>query len=113
MDRWQHTVKKTVSFAGIGLHSGQPVKLYVKPAPANSGIRFLRSDIAEDAMIPASLYRVSDTLLATTIAKDEAAVSTTEHLLAALVGMGCYSSASTMARNFMSPWRGSMREVRR
>ncbi|MBI5559519.1 MAG: UDP-3-O-acyl-N-acetylglucosamine deacetylase [Deltaproteobacteria bacterium] len=88
MDTWQHTIKKTVSFAGIGLHSGNTVKLYIKPAGPNTGIRFVRTDLHQDVMIPATLYRVSDTRLATTLAKDDVKVSTTEHLLAALAGMG-------------------------
>ncbi len=88
MNKWQHTVKKTVSFAGIGLHSGTPVKLYIKPADSFSGISFLRRVEGEDVMIPASMYRVTDTRLATTLSFDDAHVSTTEHLLAALSGMG-------------------------
>lgn len=87
MDKWQHTIKKTVSFAGVGLHSGMPVKLYVKPAEPNTGIRFVRSDLPDKRTIPASIYRVSDTRLATTLAHDDVKVSTTEHLLAALSGM--------------------------
>lgn len=88
MDIWQHTIKKEVSFAGIGLHSGKAVRLLVKPAAANTGIRFVRTDLADRVVIPALLSRVSNTVLATTIAKDGAEVSTTEHLLAALAGIG-------------------------
>lgn len=84
---WQHTVKKEISFVGIGLHSGNPVKLTVKPAPADSGIRFQRLDLAGDAVINASMHRVSDTALATTLGQDDVFVSTTEHLLAALSGL--------------------------
>jgi UDP-3-O-[3-hydroxymyristoyl] N-acetylglucosamine deacetylase len=88
MDKWQHTIRKTVSFAGVGLHSGKTVKLYIKPAGASTGIRFVRTDLGRKVMIPATLYRVTDTSLATTLAKDDVTVSTTEHLLAALAGMG-------------------------
>lgn len=88
MDKWQHTIKKTVSFAGIGLHSGNAVKLFIKPANVNKGIRFVRSDMPGKAMIPASLYRVTDTSLATTLSHKSVKVSTIEHLLAALSGMG-------------------------
>ncbi|MEW6518093.1 MAG: UDP-3-O-acyl-N-acetylglucosamine deacetylase [Thermodesulfobacteriota bacterium] len=88
MDKWQHTISRTVSFAGVGLHSGKTVKLSIKPAGANAGIRFVRTDLGRKVMIPATLYRVTDTRLATTLAKDDVAVSTTEHLLAALAGMG-------------------------
>ncbi len=82
----QHTLSREVSFSGIGLHSGLPIAMVVKPAPANSGIRFVRTDLAVE--IPALMNRVVDTTLATTIGVGEAMVSTTEHLLAALSGLG-------------------------
>lgn len=82
----QHTLGREVSFSGIGLHSGLPIALVVKPAPADTGIRFVRTDLGVE--IPALMDRVVDTTLATTIGKGEAMVSTTEHLLAALSGLG-------------------------
>ncbi len=85
---WQHTVKKEISFAGVGLHSGKPVKMVVKPAAANTGIRFKRVDLGKDAVVRASMRRVSDTTLATTLSKDNVFVGTTEHLLAAMYGLG-------------------------
>ncbi|MEW6290058.1 MAG: UDP-3-O-acyl-N-acetylglucosamine deacetylase [Thermodesulfobacteriota bacterium] len=88
MDKWQHTIKKTVSFAGVGLHSGKTVKLYIKPAGPSTGILFVRTDLGRKVVIPATVYRVTDTRLATTLAKDDVTVSTTEHLLAALAGVG-------------------------
>jgi len=88
MEKYQHTLKKTVRFAGVGLHSGEPVNLTIKAAPSNSGIRFQRSDLGRKAMVPAFMNRVVDTRLATTIGDGEARVSTTEHLLAALAGLG-------------------------
>jgi UDP-3-O-[3-hydroxymyristoyl] N-acetylglucosamine deacetylase len=84
---WQHTVKKEISFVGVGLHSGKPVKLTVKPSAADSGICFKRSDLAGDRVVNASVYKVSDTSLATTLAHDDVFVGTTEHLLAALSGL--------------------------
>lgn len=84
---WQHTVKKEISFAGVGLHSGKPVKMVVKPAAANTGIRFKRVDLGKKAIVRASMRRVSDTTLATTLSKDDVFVGTTEHLLAALCGL--------------------------
>jgi UDP-3-O-[3-hydroxymyristoyl] N-acetylglucosamine deacetylase len=88
MDPYQYTIKQAVSFGGIGLHSGKPVNLTIRPAEVNSGIRFTRSDIEEGATIPASMNLVIDTRLATTIAEKDTSVSTTEHLLAALSGLG-------------------------
>lgn len=88
MDIFQHTIRKSVSFAGVGLHSGNPVHLYVKPAAADSGICFVRTDLDSRVTIPASLHRITDTRLATTLSKEDIQVGTTEHLLAALIGMG-------------------------
>ncbi|NTV13771.1 MAG: UDP-3-O-acyl-N-acetylglucosamine deacetylase [Desulfobulbaceae bacterium] len=85
MDSRQHTLSREVSFSGIGLHSGLPIAMVIKPAPANSGVRFVRTDLAVE--IPALMNRVVDTTLATTIGEGEAMVSTTEHLLAALAGL--------------------------
>ncbi|MDR9500703.1 MAG: UDP-3-O-acyl-N-acetylglucosamine deacetylase [Desulfurivibrionaceae bacterium] len=85
---WQHTVKKEISFAGVGLHSGKPVKMRIKPAAAHTGIRFKRVDLGQDSIVRASMRRVSDTTLATTLSKDNVFVGTTEHLLAALCGLG-------------------------
>lgn len=86
MEIYQHTVKKPVSFAGTGLHSGQPVNMTVFPARAYHGIRFKR--FGSDDTMPAFVDRVVDTSLATTIAERDMVVSTTEHLLAALMGLG-------------------------
>ncbi len=84
---WQHTIKKEISFVGIGLHSGNPVKLTVKPSSADTGICFQRTDLSGNSVVNASMHRVSDTALATTISKDDISISTTEHLLAAIAGL--------------------------
>lgn len=88
MGLYQHTIKKEVSCCGVGLHSGKLVNLSIKPAETNSGIRFVRNDLEIPVSIPAFMSGVSDTTLATTIANEDVAVSTTEHLLAALYGLG-------------------------
>jgi len=89
MESFQHTIKKSVRFAGIGLHSGAPVTVAVHPAEVNSGLRFVRADLGQTAPTPAFMDRVVDTRLATTLANDDdALVATTEHLLAAIVGLG-------------------------
>ena len=89
MESFQHTLKKSVRFAGIGLHSGKPVTVAVHPAEVNSGLRFLRADLGQQVPTPAFMDRVVDTRLATTLVNDDdATVATTEHLLAAIVGLG-------------------------
>ena len=84
----QYTLKRSVSCCGVGLHAGRTVNLTIKPAPANSGIRFVRSDLDSNQTIPAHMKQVVDTRLATTLGLGSTRVSTTEHLLAALRGSG-------------------------
>lgn len=84
----QHTLKDSVSCYGVGLHSGDPVTLTIRPASENHGIRFFRTDLDDKHGIPAHMDKVVDTRLATTIADKEMYVSTTEHIMAALQGYG-------------------------
>jgi len=84
----QYTIQRTVSCCGVGLHTGRTVNLTIKPAPVNSGIQFLRSDLPDRPIIPARVERVVDTNLATTISDGQHTISTTEHLMAALRGFG-------------------------
>lgn len=88
MEKYQHTLSKAVRFGGIGLHSGEAVSLTVKPAAANCGVRFVRTDQQGHGCIPAVMNQVVSTTLATTLATGGVSVSTTEHLLAALAGLG-------------------------
>ena len=83
----QQTLRRSVSCWGIGLHSGQKVRLRLKPAPANHGIRFKRLDL-DGVEIPALADRVARLAYATGLAQDTASVETVEHLLAALVSLG-------------------------
>ena len=82
----QRTVAKRVTATGIGLHSGHPVTLTLAPAPADAGITFVRMDLAVE--IPARNENVLDTTLSTTVGVGKARVSTVEHVMAALHGMG-------------------------
>ncbi len=84
----QYTLKRSVSCCGVGLHAGRTVNLTIKPALANSGIRFYRSDLDFNQTVPAHMNQVVDTQLATTLGNGTTRVSTTEHLLAALSGLG-------------------------
>ena len=84
----QNTLKREYAFSGKGLHSGRPVTMTLKPAPVNTGIRFVRTDIGPDATIDALAENVSSTARSTTISSGEATVGTIEHLLSALTGLG-------------------------
>ncbi|CAK8720562.1 UDP-3-O-acyl-N-acetylglucosamine deacetylase [Candidatus Electrothrix aarhusensis] len=84
----QHTLRRSVSCHGIGLHTGRQVRMTIKPAAENKGICFYRSDIANKPAIPARMEQIVDTTLATTISNGQEKISTTEHLMAALHGAG-------------------------
>lgn len=86
----QTTIEGPASCYGIGAHSGQRTQLTLKPAKANTGIAFIRSDVSTvDNVIYASYKNVHETLLATTIQNDAMVkISTIEHLMAALWGCG-------------------------
>lgn len=83
----QRTLRRQVSCAGIGLHSGNKVTLSLKPAPANSGIRFRRTDLG-NLEIQATVANLAGMHYATGLAQNEGSVETVEHLLAALVSLG-------------------------
>lgn len=85
---FQQTIKKKVTVAGVGLHTGQDVIMTFNPAPANHGIKFKRIDLEGEPIIEADVDNVIDTARGTTIAKNGARVSTVEHTMAALVGLG-------------------------
>jgi len=84
----QLTLRRTVPCAGIGLHSGRKVTLSLKPAPADTGIQFRRTDLG-GLVIPAHVAHLgSSQHLQTGLVRDAASVDTIEHLLAALRGLG-------------------------
>lgn len=82
----QRTLKRSISCAGIGLHSGRKVSLSLKPAAANTGIRFRRTDLG-GIEIPARATHVGAVAYATQLREGEATVETVEHLLAALAAV--------------------------
>ena len=82
----QRTLRRPISCVGIGLHSGNKVTLSLKPAPADFGIRFRRTDLG-DHEVPATVQHLAGIQLATGLARNDVSVETVEHLLAALVSM--------------------------
>ena len=83
---YRRTLRRAVWCTGIGLHSGKPVRLELKPAPAEHGIRFFRTDVGVE--IPASIEYLARLDHATTLSRDGVSVDTVEHLLSALHGLG-------------------------
>ena len=86
-DENQTTIKKGISLKGVGLHTGREVNLTFKPAKANTGYIFKRIDLKEKPEIEANINYVFNTDRGTCLNKDDIRIQTTEHVLAALVGL--------------------------
>ncbi len=84
----QRTLKNVIRATGVGLHTGEKVYLTLRPAAADSGIIFRRVDLAQPVEIEAKAENVGDTQLSTTLVKGDVRISTVEHLLSALAGLG-------------------------
>ncbi len=85
--RYETTIQRAVEASGIGLHSGVPVKIRILPAPAGTGVVFLRTDL-ERFPVPASWRYVARVSYATSLMRQGVLISTTEHLLSVLYSMG-------------------------
>jgi UDP-3-O-[3-hydroxymyristoyl] N-acetylglucosamine deacetylase len=84
----QRTLKNVIRATGVGLHTGQKILVTLRPAPINSGIVFCRVDLNPTVHIPANVNYVGDTTLSTTLENQGVKVSTVEHLLSAMAGLG-------------------------
>lgn len=84
----QRTLKNSIKATGVGLHTGRKVLMVLRPAAANAGIIFRRTDLDPVIDIPARAENVGETTLGTTLSVEGAKVSTIEHLLSALAGLG-------------------------
>jgi UDP-3-O-[3-hydroxymyristoyl] N-acetylglucosamine deacetylase/3-hydroxyacyl-[acyl-carrier-protein] dehydratase len=87
MTKKQHTIKKPISMSGVGLHTGNKTVLKFRPAPENTGIRFIRTDLPDRPEIPALIENVIDISRGTTVGLDGVRVHTVEHVLAAIFGL--------------------------
>ncbi len=84
----QRTLKNVIRATGVGLHTGDKVYMTLRPAPVNTGIVFRRIDLAQPVEIPSRCEFVGDTRLSTTLVRGKVRVSTVEHLLSAMAGLG-------------------------
>ncbi|NBY64936.1 MAG: UDP-3-O-acyl-N-acetylglucosamine deacetylase [Betaproteobacteria bacterium] len=84
----QKTIAKPIQTVGIGLHSGNKSNLYLKPAPVDTGIVFIRIDQEPQTFIPAKAENVTDTRLASVLQIGSHRISTVEHLMSACAGLG-------------------------
>jgi len=106
----QQTLNRPATFSGIGLHSGNRVNMTMLPAPANSGVRFRRVDLADKPEIEARVENVTETNRSTTIAKGNVKIHTVEHVLAALAGLGVDNAIVELDANEPPIGDGSSRE---
>ena len=84
----QRTLRNSIRATGVGLHTGKKVYLTLRPAPVDTGIVFRRVDLDPVVEIPAHAKNVGDTTLSTTLVKGDVRISTVEHLLSAMAGLG-------------------------
>ena len=84
----QQTIENSVSYSGIGLHTGNRTTVVFHPADANTGVVFVRSDVPNSEPIPADISNVIDVSRETTIGVNSLRVVTVEHVLAAVSGLG-------------------------
>ena len=85
----QKTIKKPITFKGVALHSGQLVNIKIKPSPPNTGIVFKRTDLKINNTVIPGIFNVSSAIFCTTISNDYGVkISTIEHLMGALFGLG-------------------------
>jgi UDP-3-O-[3-hydroxymyristoyl] N-acetylglucosamine deacetylase len=85
----QKTIRENITFKGIGLHSGLEVNLVIKPSEPNTGIIFKRTDLKKNNIIIPNLFNVSSAVFCTTISNEYGvSISTIEHLMGALYGLG-------------------------
>ena len=84
----QRTLRNPIKAEGIGLHTGKNITMELIPSEINTGISFIRTDIDENIVIPAIAENVGDTSLSTALIKDNIKISTIEHLLSAIAGLG-------------------------
>ena len=84
----QRTLKNVIRATGVGLHTGEKIYLTLRPAPVDTGIVFCRVDLDEPVLIPARSENVGDTQLSTTLTREDVRISTVEHLLSAMAGLG-------------------------
>lgn len=88
MNNQQKTISRIVEYSGVGLFTGEEVKLRFKPAPANTGIRFIRTDIASQPKVSANVETLSDSNRMISLGEKEVGVKSVEHVMAALAGLG-------------------------
>jgi UDP-3-O-[3-hydroxymyristoyl] N-acetylglucosamine deacetylase len=99
----QRTLKSLIKSSGVGLHTGQKVRMSLRPAPVDTGVVFRRVDLTPPVDIPARAELVGEARLASTLVKGDAKVYTVEHLMSALPSMIGTSGASRSTYRLSMP----------
>lgn len=101
----QRTLKRIVQATGVGLHTGKKVTLTLRPAPANTGVIYRRTDLNPPVDFPADAKSVRDTMLCTCLVNEhDVRISTVEHLNAALAGLASITLLSKLTRRKSRSW---------
>jgi UDP-3-O-[3-hydroxymyristoyl] N-acetylglucosamine deacetylase len=101
----QRTLKRIVQATGVGLHTGKKVTLTLRPAPANTGVIYRRTDLNPPVDFPADAKSVRDTMLCTCLVNEhDVRISTVEHLNAALAGLGIDNIVIEVMRRKSRSW---------
>src|SRR5213079_676639 len=108
--RQQQTLRETVNFEGLGLHSGNRVTMTFLPAPPNTGVRFRRTDLEGKPEIEARVENVVENNRSTTLAKGNTRIHTVEHVLATFAGFGIDNAVVELDANEPPIADGSARE---
>ncbi len=87
MNRFQQTIKDVLQFSGVGLFSGKPVSIRLKPAPADTGIKFIRTDLAERPFVVANADSVDGDVRRVVLKNESVEVESVEHFMASLSGL--------------------------
>ncbi|MCX6352802.1 MAG: bifunctional UDP-3-O-[3-hydroxymyristoyl] N-acetylglucosamine deacetylase/3-hydroxyacyl-ACP dehydratase [Bacteroidetes bacterium] len=87
MNTKQSTIKEDIQISGVGLHTGLPVNMTLRPAPEGYGIKFMRVDLPDNPIVDADVDNVVDLSRGTTIAKGDVKINTIEHVMAAIAGL--------------------------
>ena len=84
----QRSLKSLIKASGVGLHTGEKVRMALRPAPPDTGVVFRRVDLASPVDVPARAELVGEARLASTLVKGDVKIYTVEHLMSALSGLG-------------------------
>lgn len=103
----QRTLRNAIRATGVGLHTGKKIYLTLRPAAENTGIVFRRVDFDKPVAIPGRADHVEDTQLATSLGRDGVRISTVEHLMAALAGLGIDNAYVDVSANEVPIMDGS------